>query len=233
MSDGQSDGSSSSSESGDSVRDPFDVATEDINISYASPPSSSDEEPTPSQYRAEKMRHDAAHEYEDEQPPDLINSDDEDDEEALPVQNSKHSLPKNQRPASTDAVYSKFLKMGRQFVAELEDARKKELMHRKSAKQLLDFDEMPPPMKSRLAFTPPRKSRELIPASQEFGDFERDSLASQSSTRKRLQEKFRVVGTKTTSDCTPQQILEWLHATARADMDKAGNNEDLHTKREK
>ena len=87
-------------------------------------------------------------------------------------------------------------------------------MQRKSAKQVLDFDEMPPPRKSRLAFTPPRKSRELIPASQEISDFERDSITSQSSTRKRLQEKFRVVGTKNTSDCTPQQITEWLNTTA-------------------
>ena len=105
-------------------------------------------------------------------------------------------------------------------------------MQRKSAKQVLDFDEMPPTRKSQLAFTPPHKSRELIPASQEISDFERDSIASQSSTRKRLQEKFRVVGTKNTSDCTPQQITEWLHATARADMAKAGNYEDLQSKRE-
>ena len=145
MSDGQSNGSSSSSESGDSLRDPFAVATEDINISDASPPSSSDEVPTSSQYQAEKLRHDAAHEYEDDLPPEMINSDDEDDEEALPVQNSKHSLPKNQRSSSSDAVYSKFLKLGRQFVAELEDARKEQLIQRKSAKQVLDFDEMPPP----------------------------------------------------------------------------------------
>ena len=113
-------GLSTSSESGDSQRDPFAVATEDNDSDVPSSRSGSDEEPTPSQYRAEKMRHDAAHEYEDEQPPDLINSDDEDDEEALPVQNSKHSLPKNQRSSSTDDVYSKFLKLGRQFVAELE-----------------------------------------------------------------------------------------------------------------
>jgi hypothetical protein len=124
----------------------------------------------------------------------------------------------------------------RQFVAELEDARKAQLIHRKSAKQALDFeDDMPPPpRKSRLPFTPPCKSRELIPASQEFSlsDGERDSLASQSSTRKRLQDKFRIVGTKNTSDCTQLQITEWLNATARAEMEKAGNYEDLNPKRE-
>ena len=102
MSDGQS-------ESGDSGRDPFDVPTEDINVAVPSPRSSGDEENTPSQYRLEKLRDDAADENEDNLPPEMINSDDEDDEEALPVLNSKHSLPKNQRSSSTDDVYSKFL----------------------------------------------------------------------------------------------------------------------------
>ena len=233
MSDRQSDGNSSSAESDDSRRDPFDEPTEDINYVDGSPRSADEIDPSPSQYRAEKLRRDAAHEFEEEQPPDLT-SDSDDDEEPLPVQHSKYSAPKNQRSATSEAVYSKFLRLGRQFVAELEDARKEQLIQRKSAKQSLDFeDEMPPPRsKSRLAFTPPRKSRELIPASQEFSDCERDSLASQSSSRKRLQEKFRVVGTKSTSDCTPQQINEWLHATARADMNKAGNYEDLNTRRE-
>ena len=233
MSDGQSDGNSSSSESNDSRRDPFDEPTEDINYDEGSPRSADEIDPSPSQYRAEKLRHDAAHEYEEEEPPELT-SESDDDEEPLPVQHSKYSAPKNQRSATSDAVYSKFLRLGRQFVAELEDARKEQLIHRKSAKQSLDFeDEMPPPRsKSRLAFTPPRKSRELIPVSQEFSDCERDSLASQGSTRKRLQEKFRVVGTKNTLDCTPQQITEWIQATARADMEKAGNYEDLNTKRD-
>ena len=233
MSDGQSDENSSSSESNDSRRDPFDEPTEDINYDEGSPRSADEIDPSPSQYRAEKLRRDAVHEMEEEEAVEF-SSDLDDDSEALPVQNSKYSAPKNQRSATSDAVYSKFLKLGRQFVAELEDARKEQLIHRKSAKQSLDFeDEMPPPRsKSRLAFTPPRKSRELIPASQEFSDCERDSLASQSSSRKRLQEKFRVVGTKYTSDCTPQQINEWLHATARADMNNAGNFEDLNTKRE-
>ena len=47
-----------------------------------------------------------------------------------------------------------------------------------------------------------------------------------------IQEKFRIVGTKNTSDCTQQQVTEWLNATARADMEKAGNDEDLTSKRE-
>ena len=177
------------------------------------------------------MRDDAADENEEEEAPELT-SDSDDDEESPPVKHTKYSPPKIQQPSSTDEVYSKFLNMGRQFVAQLEDARKQELMHHKSAKKFIDFDEMPPPSRSRFPFTPPSKSRERIPQSQEISDVERDSLAMQSSTRKRLQEKFRVFGSKNTSEFTQQQISEWLNGTARADMSKAGDNGDLQTKRE-
>ena len=124
--------------------------------------------------------------------------------------------------------------MGRQFVAQLEDTLKKELMHHKSAQKSIDFDEIPPQRRDQLVFTPPRKARERIPPSQEMHDFERDSLASTSSRsiRKRLQGKFRVVGSKKTSDFTPAQIQEWLHETARAEMLKAGDYEEIRTKRE-
>ena len=136
MSDGQSDGSSSSSESGDSRRDPFDEPTEDNNLVVPSPRSFSDKEPSPSQYQAQKLRDDAADGNEEEQPPDLISSDDEDEEESPPVKHTKHSPPKIQQSEATEEIYSKFINMGRQFVAQLEDARKKELLHRKSVKKI-------------------------------------------------------------------------------------------------
>jgi hypothetical protein len=79
-----------------------------------------------------------------------------------------------------------------------------------------------------LTFTPPRKSRDVIPDSQD----DLDSVASSKSTRKRLQEKFRVIGTKSTTEYTQQQIDDWIHATARADMLKAGDYEDVRSKRE-
>ena len=137
MSDRESDGSSSSSESGDSRRDPFDVPTEENNINEPSPRSLNEEEHSPSQYQAQKLRDDAADENEDDQPPEMINSDDEDEEESPPVKHTKRSPPKIQQPEATEEIYSKFINMGRQFVAQLEDARKKELMHRKSAKNPL------------------------------------------------------------------------------------------------
>ena len=61
-----------------------------------------------------------------DQPPDMINSDDEDEEESPPVKHTKHSPPKIQQSEATEEIYSKFITMGRQFVAQLEDARKKE-----------------------------------------------------------------------------------------------------------
>ena len=42
---------------------------------------------------------------------------------------------------------------------------------------------------------------------------------------------FRVVGSKKTSDFTQAQIQEWLNETARAEMLKAGDYEEIRTKR--
>ncbi len=67
MSDRQSDGNSSSAESDDSGRDPFDLPTEDINFMDGSPPSADEFDPSPSQYRAEKLRRYALHEMEEDE----------------------------------------------------------------------------------------------------------------------------------------------------------------------
>jgi hypothetical protein len=67
-----------------------------------------------------------------------------------------------------------------------------------TSRKSLDFAEMPELHREQLAFTPQRKSCEIILASQDQYDLEWDSVALQSSrsTRKRLQQKFKVVGTK-------------------------------------
>ena len=75
MSDRQSDGNSSSSESAESGRDPFDEPIEDINRIDTSPRNFSDEEPSPSQYQAEKLLEEEAHGSDEEQPPEMSNSD--------------------------------------------------------------------------------------------------------------------------------------------------------------
>jgi hypothetical protein len=113
--------------------------------------------------------------------------------------------------------------MSRTFIAQMEDARKRELMHRKTSCKSLDFADMPGPRRDQMAFTPPRKSREIIPATQDEYDIERDSVSSR-STRKRLQPKFKVVGTKQLADCTEAQVQEWIEQTAKADMPKAGSS---------
>ena len=108
-------GLSTFSESGDSQRDPFADPTEYNDFYVPSPRSGSEEEPSPSQYQAEKMQEDAADENEDEEPLDLT-SESEDDEASPPVKHTKYSPPKIHQPSSTDGVYSKFLNMGLQFV---------------------------------------------------------------------------------------------------------------------
>jgi hypothetical protein len=60
-------------------------------------------------------------------------------------------------------------------------------------------------------------------------DFERDSLASQSSrpTRIRLQEKFRVIQVLDQAETTPADMKKWIEEHARAEMAKAGSYENL------
>ena len=162
-----------------------------------------------------------------------MTSDSEDDEESPQVKQTKYSASNEQQPMA-DEIYSQFLNLGRKFMSKMENARERELMQRKTSKKSLDFDEMPQPPRDMLVCTPPRNSRDIIPASPDNCDFELDSFASQSSrsTLKRLQDKFSVIGSKTTSDSTLAQIQEWLNQTARAEMLKLGDYEDLRTKRE-
>ncbi len=94
------------------------------------------------------MREDSAETFEDEEegPCDLIDSDDED---------NGHSEPPFEDTGSpkvppADAVYSKFVIMGRQYAAQLEDQRKQNLMSRKAARKSLDFDEVRPPRGKQL-----------------------------------------------------------------------------------
>ena len=91
-------GLSTSSESGDSQRDPFAEPTEDNDSDVPSPRCGSEEEPSPSQYQAEKLRDDAADENEEVEPPE-ITSDSEDNEDSPPAKPTKYSPPKIQQPS--------------------------------------------------------------------------------------------------------------------------------------
>jgi hypothetical protein len=167
---------------------------------------------------------------EEEDGEEATGSDDDEDSQDLA---SRDQYPKSKSrgygaPVSPDATYSRLINLGRNFLSQVEDARKRDLVARKSTCKSLDFDEYPQPRRDMLTFTPPRKSRDVIPDSQD----DLDSVASSKSTRKRLQEKFRVIGTKSTTEYSQQQIDEWIDATARADMLKAGDYEDVRSKRE-
>ncbi len=111
--------------------------------------------------------------------------------------------------------------------------RKQQLMEKKkTARAELSF-ESPPPAKSRKfksPFTPPRTAADIIGATQADEDFERDSLASQSSlttARIRLQEKYVTVATMYKDELSPEEIKKRIREIAFTAMAKAVIYEDL------
>jgi hypothetical protein len=137
------------------------------------------------------------------------------------------------RPERED-MYSEFIKMACKITSMVEDTRKRELMSRKTARQSLDFDSPPrKPAKFRhQQFTPPRHAREQIRTTQyddDGDDYERDSLCSSQtgSTRFRLQERWRIIGTKDKATTTLDEMNECFQEHALAEMAKAGQFEDL------
>ncbi len=211
-------------QSEDSGVDPF---AEQPNKDFVIPDSvglSDDEEPSPSQYRLQREREDADEpEEEEEEEEAMINSDEEHIQETDP-RSAKTGSPK---VSSAEAVYSKYINMGRQFVADLEDQRKQDLMARKAARESLDIDDKHPPRGQQLQFTPPRKTRDLIPESDEEISMR---SGSSRSTCIRLQEKFKIDGCKKICDMSRADIHTWIENVAHADMVRAGNFEDLKTR---
>ncbi len=103
----------------------------------------------------------------------------------------------------------------------------------KSARAALSF-ESPPPAKShtfKSPFTPPRTAADIICATQANEDFERDSLASQSSrttARVWLQEKYVKVATLYKDELSPDEIKERIRDSAFSAMAKSAIYEDLN-----
>ncbi len=113
----------SSSESENSEVDPFAEQPKKEFVIPSSVGLRDDEDPSPSQYRVERVREDAnqaADEEEEEEA--MINSDEDQFQETDPP-SAKTGSP---MVSSADAVYSKFINMGRQFVVDLEDQRKQD-----------------------------------------------------------------------------------------------------------
>ncbi len=105
-------------------------------------------------------------------------------------------------------------------------------MSRKTARQSLDFDSpLRQPAKYRhQKITPPRYAREQIKTTQDDDEeYERDSLCSSQtgSTRIRLQERWKIIGTKEKATSTLDEIKDWLDEHGRAEMAKARQFEDL------
>ena len=101
------------------------------------------------------------------------------------------SSENSRAPVSADAMCSTLINVGCDFIAQVEDARKRDLVAHKleTTRKAPDFDEFPHPRRDPLTFTQQRRSRDLIPASQDELDYERDSVGSLRSIRKRLQQK--------------------------------------------
>ena len=89
------------------------------------------------------------------------------DKEHIQETDLRSAKTESSKVSSAEAVYTTFIDMGRQFVADLEDQRKQDLVARKAARKSLDFDDVRPPHGQQLQFTPPRKTKDLIPESDE------------------------------------------------------------------
>ena len=95
---------------------------------------------------------------------------------------------------------------------------------KKTARAAISF-ESPPPAKSSKFQSPFTPTRTVIGATQADEDFERYSLASQSSctmARIRLQEKYVKVATLYKDECTPEEIKERIREIAFNAMVKSG-----------
>ncbi len=134
---------------------------------------------------------------------------------------------------SSAAMFSKITEMSRQLAEMMEMHRKQQLMEKKkTARTSLTF-KSPPLAKCRKfksPFTPPRTAADIIGATQADDDFERDSLASQSSrttARIRLQEKFVTVVTLYTDELSPDEIKVRIRDIAFIAMSKSVIYEDI------
>ena len=90
---------------------------------------------------------------------------------------------------------------------------------KKIAQGALSFESPPQakPRKLKSPFTPTRSAADIIGATQADEDFERDSLASQSSrttARFRLQEKYVKVAKLYKDECSPEEIKECIREIA-------------------
>jgi hypothetical protein len=162
----------------------------------------------------------------------MMQMEEEDGEEEEMEEEAAAPEPVKPHRPKIDDMYSEFINMAHKFTSMVEDTRKQEFMSRNTACQSLDFDSPPPkPDKYRYQqFTPPRHAHERIRARQhDDDDCEHSSLCSfqTGSTRIRLQERWRNIGTKDKATCNSLNIKQWIEDHAHAEMAKAGQFKDL------
>ena len=134
---GNSEHSSASSASDQSDRDQseLEMEREQLVVLDASIPSD-DDEPSPSQYRL-TMAHQAESSKDGEE---ATGSDDDDDSQDLGSrdENPRSKSRDSRAPVSPDAMYSRLINVGRDFISQVEDAHKRDLVACKTTSKALD-----------------------------------------------------------------------------------------------
>ena len=227
MDDANYDRGSSASGSEDSADD------QNGQFNIPSPAMCSDEESavSPSLYRKEKMR-EGEEEIEDresdEKEEDYEEEEQEEDEGDMEGNFQEEEMVEYGPALSKNGVMDRLKMLASKFndtLRELETTKQS----RKSARSEFDFHPSPP-CKRHAPFTPPKHGRLLVPATQyEDEEFERDSLASQSSrtTRVRLIGKWTVVMVKLKSECAKDEAIEAFKIYADDELAKAGSCDDV------
>jgi hypothetical protein len=228
-SDSGSDAASSSSEDSDNER----IVNRDLVVPSPVDLSDSDGDGvSPSQHKL-AMQNQLTRKND---PPKSSSGSDEEEEE-MEEEDAQQSIDGHSgsffQSKSSAATFSKITELSRQLAEMTELHRKQQLMeNKKTARSSLSFDS-PPPAKSRrfkAPFTPPRTAADIIGATQADEDFERDSLASQSSrstARIRLQEKYVKVATLYKDEMTPEELKKRIRDIAFSAMSKAVIFEDI------
>jgi hypothetical protein len=154
---------------------------------------SEDDGVSPSQYKL-AMKKQLSHK---KVPPKSISGGDEEEELVDEEEDAEQCIDAQSGTSfdskSSAAMFSKITEMSRQLAEMMEMHRKQQLMAKKKTARAAFSFESPPPAKFRKLkspFTSPRNAADIIGATQADEDFERDSLASQSSRRSRTTARF-------------------------------------------
>ena len=159
--------------------------------------------------------------------PDMVSSDGEfsDDEE------ERARLPKSKTKSDFSDFGAEDLSAKLKEMTKEMDAIMQQQRRISGSRQVLR-DPLSPPRKSRkLAlkenFDPPRKHATVVPDSEGAGEDDNDLSepeSSQPTPRRKFQQEWRIIGTKSLEDHSPEDIQKWLTDVADAEMRKSGEH---------